>query len=167
MAQGLYYEDFRESREHLTDFRTVTVADIEAFADVSGDRNPLHLDDDYARASIFGGRVAHGLLGLAIASGLLNRSGLTRGTLLAFLGLSWDFRVPLRPGDRVGLRTRVSRLRGTARGDRGIVLLEAKLVTPEDEVLQEGELKLLVRRRPGAGADLAAGRQSSVPPPGG
>lgn len=145
MSKGLFYEDFHEGRRFRTGSRAITEADVEAFAAVSGDRNPLHLDDDYARASVFGRRVAHGVLGLAVGTGLLNALGLTRGTLVAFLGLTWDFVAPLYPGTEVWLTLEVKRRRPTASPDRGLVVLQAELVGAA-EVIQRGELKLLVRK---------------------
>lgn len=147
MAEGLWYEDFEVGRAFRTGGRVVSAADIEAFSEVSGDRNPLHLDEEYASASAFGGRVAHGVLGLAVATGLLNAAGLTRGTLVAFLGLSWDFVEPLYPGTEVELALEVVSRRATSDGARGLVVLGAELVSGDD-VLQRGELKLLVKRRP-------------------
>lgn len=146
MAQGLYYEDFHEGRTHRTGTRVVTEADIEAFAEVSGDRNPLHLDEAYAAESVFGRRIAHGVLGLAVATGLLNAEGLTRGTLVAFLGLGWDFVSPLYPGTEVTLSLEVVSRRVTASGESGLVVLGAEL-RGDEEVVQRGELKLLVRCR--------------------
>lgn len=144
--EGLVYEDFVEGRTFETGTRRVTQDDVEAFAGLSGDRNPLHLDAAYAEASVFERRVAHGALGLAVATGLLNQRGLTRGTLVALLGLSWDFVAPLYPGAEVGLRLDVRWRRETSRPDRGVVGLGAELVSG-GAVLQRGELRLLVRRR--------------------
>ena len=74
------------------------IGDAETPSATFGDRNPLHLDDDYARGTPFGGRVAHGALGIAVATGLMAQSGLTAGTLVALLGIDW--RLPIRGGDR-------------------------------------------------------------------
>jgi acyl dehydratase len=148
---GLLWEAFEPGRRFETARHRIEVSDVEAFAAVTGDRNPLHLDDAYARASVFGERVAHGLLGTSVAAGLLNRSGLTRGTLVAFLGLSWDFVAPIRLGTEVGLRLEVVGVRATSKPDRGLVELGAELVDEAGAVLQRGTFKLLVRRTPASG----------------
>lgn len=145
---GRWFEDFEVGQQFKTGVREIGEAMVQAFADLTGDRNPLHLDEAYARTSVFGERVAHGLLGTCIGAGLLQQSGLTRGTLVALLGLSWSFVAPIRFGTRVGLRLRVASVRRTSKRDRGVVVLAAELVSAEDVVLQRGELKLLVRRRP-------------------
>lgn len=144
--EGLFFEDFDVGRTYRTGTRVVTQADVEAFADVSGDRNPLHLDEAYAAGSVFGGRVAHGVLGLAVATGLLNQRGLTRGTLVALVGVSWDFVGPLHPGTEVRVELEVASCRETQRRDRGLVVLDAELVGG-GVTIQRGELRLLVKRR--------------------
>ena len=84
MSRARHFEDFEVGAETVTDSRTVTEADVVAFAGVSGDYNPLHVDVEFARTTPFGERIAHGLLGLAIASGLVSRTGAIEGTTLAF-----------------------------------------------------------------------------------
>ena len=68
---ALWYEDFEVGSVVTTPARTVLEADIAMFAGLSGDYNPIHTDDEFAKQTEFGQRVAHGLLGLAIASGFL------------------------------------------------------------------------------------------------
>src|SRR5512142_1896072 len=131
---SLWFEDFQVGAERVTDTRPVTDADIRAFADVSGDHNPLHLDDDFAAEGPFGRRIAHGLLGLVAASGLMNASGLTAETLVAFLGLEWAFRRPLFPGDVMRVRMRVAGKRPTRDPGRGLVKLELAVLNQEDDV---------------------------------
>lgn len=150
MLEPHWYEDFRVDERFETPSRTVTDADIRAFAEVSGDFNPLHLDDAAAAERGYGGRIAHGVLGLAIATGLVNETGLTRGTLVALLGLEWAFRRPLRPGDTVGVRIRVAGKRETSQADRGVVRMAVSLVDGRQEPVQEGEWTILVRRRASA-----------------
>ena len=145
---GLVWEQFEVGRRFETGRRRIEDADVRGFADVTGDRNPLHLDEAYARGSVFGRRVAHGLLGTTVAAGLLNQLGLTRGTLVAFLGLTWDFEAPIELGAEVGVRLVVDSARPTSKPDRGIVVLGAELVDGTGSVLQRGTFKLLVRRGP-------------------
>jgi acyl dehydratase len=142
-----HYEDFSVGAEYATGERAIDDASIRAFAEVSGDFNPLHLDDEYAASTVFGGRVAHGVLGLAVATGLVAETHLTRGTLVAFVGLDWDFRAPLRPGDTVTARLRVAETRRTSRRDRGLVRLAVQLVSERGEIIQEGMWTILVRSR--------------------
>ena len=149
MIAAHWYEDFEVGARFVTETRTVTDQDIGAFADVSGDRNPLHLDEAYAAERGYGGKIAHGVLGLAVATGLANQAGLTRGTLLAFLGLDWNFRRPLRPGDTVRLQIEIASKRETSRPDRGLVRLAMALVNEAGERIQDGNWTILVARRPG------------------
>lgn len=143
---GLYWEEFVEGRAWQTAERVVERSDIEAFSSLSGDANALHLDEDAARAAGFDGVVAHGVLGLAVATGLINRLRLSAGTLVALLGTAWRFERPLYPGTRVRVRVTVQARRETRRSDRGVVVLAAELVTCDECILQRGELTLLVRR---------------------
>ncbi|HVB39217.1 MAG TPA: MaoC/PaaZ C-terminal domain-containing protein [Vicinamibacterales bacterium] len=145
---GLCFEDFTPGRRFETPGRTVSDEDVVAFAELSGDRNPLHLDDTYARTTPFGGRIAHGALGLAVATGLFSQLGITTGTLVALAGVEWNFRAPIRPGDTVRLRLRVAEQRPLQRTDRGLVRFAAELVNQSDEVVQEGVLTELIRTRP-------------------
>ncbi len=148
---GLWFEDFEVGAEATTAPRTITAADIAAFAEVSGDHNPLHLDEEYAARGPFGRTVAHGLLGLALASGLMDQSGLTAGTLVAFLGLEWSFRKPIFPGEEVRVRMRVGQKRATRDPAQGLVKLQLTLLNEADEATQEGSFSVLVRTRAGAG----------------
>jgi acyl dehydratase len=148
MRHALWFDELLPGLTFETGSRTVDDAAIRAFAAVSGDDNPLHLDDAYARATPLGGRVAHGLLGAAIASGLVAQLGLTRGTLIALLGVRFDFERPIRPGAEVRARLLVRETRPSSKPDRGVVVLEVELVDGSGEVLQRGELTELIRRRP-------------------
>ncbi len=145
---GLWFEEFEIGAEATTAARTLSAEDVQAFAALSGDHNPLHLDEDYAARGPFGRPVAHGLLGLAIASGLMEQSGFTAETLVAFLGLDWSFRKPIFPGERVRVRMRVAQTRATRDPAHGLVKLQLTLLDDRDETTQEGSFTLLVRRRP-------------------
>ena len=143
---GFYYEELPGGREFACGEREIGDAEIAAFAELSGDRNPLHLDEEYARGTAFGGRVAHGALGIAVATGLMAQSGLTAGTLVALLGLDWRFVAPIRPGDRLSLKLRVAARRDLPGRDRGVVKFVAELVNQRGELAQSGEIVELIRR---------------------
>lgn len=142
---GLCFEEFHEGQVFECGEREIGDAEIRAFADLSGDANPLHLDDDHARGTPFGGRVAHGALGIAIATGLMARSAVTSGTLVALLGLDWRFVAPIRPGDRLRLALRVTARRELAGRNRGVVKFAAELVNQRGELAQSGEVVELIR----------------------
>lgn len=147
---GLRFEEFWPGREFDCGEREVGDADIRAFAELSGDRNPLHLDDAYARDTPFGGRVAHGALGIALATGLMAQTGLTAGTLVALLGIDWKFVAPIRPGDRLRLKLRVSAQRELPGRDRGVVTFAAELTKSSAgsaTLVQRGEIVELIRTR--------------------
>lgn len=151
---GLPWEELEPGRDWRTRGRLVTQGDVDDFARLSGDWNALHVDEAYARETVYGGRIAHGVLGLAVATGLLNELRLTAGTLVGLLGVEWDFRKPVRPGTTVHARVSVASRRESSDPARGHVVLEVALAegdgTGEGDVLQEGRLKLLVRRRDGS-----------------
>lgn len=79
--------------------KVVTDRDIELFAEVSTDNNPVHLDDDYAQDTIFGGRIAHGMLTAGLISAVIGEQLPGHGTV--YLGQSLKFMAPVRPGDLV------------------------------------------------------------------
>ncbi len=94
--RGLYFEEFEIGQQIVSMGRTITESDIGLFAGLSGDFNQLHTDEEYAKNSLFGRRVAHGMLILAIASGLAMRTGILEGTTLAFREISeWKFSKPV------------------------------------------------------------------------
>jgi 3-hydroxybutyryl-CoA dehydratase len=79
--------------------KIVTDEDIEMFAKVSTDHNPIHLDEDYAKATIFKGRIAHGMLTAGLVSAVIGEQLPGRGAI--YLGQSLKFLGPVRPGDEV------------------------------------------------------------------
>ncbi len=147
MLREMWFEDFEVGQELATAGRTVTEADIVAFAGLSGDFNPLHVDAEYARGTPFGERIAHGILGLAMATGLAWQTGFMTGSVEAFLSLEWKFRGPVRIGDTIRARLRVAGTRPM--GDSaGLVMLDVALLNQRDETVQRGQWTILVKRRP-------------------
>lgn len=143
-----YWDDARVGDECVSPAYTVTRQSILAYADLSGDHTPVHVDEEYANASHFGGLVAHGLFGLSIADGLKTQSAY-RFVPGMSLGWTWDFLRPIRVDDVLHVRFRVGAMRESrSRPGWGIVVLPTELINQQDEVVQRGEHRLMVPRRP-------------------
>ena len=148
---GRYYEEFVVGEAVDTPARTVTEADLVNYAGISGDFNPLHTDAEFARTTPFGQRIAHGPLGFSILMGLLSRLGHLDGTAIAMLGIKeWQFKAPILIGDTIHGRVHIDEKRESTDPSRGILVRRVQVVNQRDEVVQEGVLPVMVRRRPTA-----------------
>ena len=144
--EGAFFGDFLVGQEFTSPGRTVTEADIVIFAGLSGDYNVLHTDAEHMKSSIFGERIAHGLLGLGIQQGLASRGepAAAHGLLSA---LKWKFKGPIKIGDTVHVMSRITGKRDGPDAGRGLVTVERRLVNQRGEVVQEGETEHVVERR--------------------
>lgn len=146
----LYFEDMTVGARWVSPRRTITEADVGAFAGLVGDFNPLHVDEVFAAATPFGRRVAHGALVLGIATGLRQQMPIFRGSLRALLELrSWRFLKPVFFGDTVTVVTTVESARETSRPGQGIVVQRIEVVNQDGVAVQEGEMVSLVASRDG------------------
>ena len=145
-SSGLSFEDLRVGDEYRSPGRTVTEADIVIFAGLSGDYNVLHTDAEHMKSSVFGERIAHGLLGLSIQHGLLTRS-MPDLSDERFIGLKWKFRGPIKIGDTLHARARVVSKKEADEPGWGVIAMERQVVNQRGEVVQEGETEHVVRRR--------------------
>jgi acyl dehydratase len=141
-----YYDDVQVGDECLTPGVTITEAHILAYAGVSGDHSPDHMDEEHARSSPFGTRVAHGLLGLAVTDGLKTQAEYAFPPGIS-LGWTWDFVAPIKIGDTVRVKFRVANMRTTKKPGWGIVFLASELINQRGEVVQRGEHRLMIPRR--------------------
>lgn len=150
LENGIYFGDLEVGQESRSPARTVTETDIVSFAGLSGDFNVIHTDAELTKKTPFGQRIAHGLLGLSIASGLASRkSGAEQHRLVAFLGMTWDFRKPIFIGDTIHLLETVADKRETSTPGLGVVTYAVKVMNQRDEVCQEGQWKVMyMSRRP-------------------
>jgi 3-hydroxybutyryl-CoA dehydratase len=145
---GRYFEEVDVGDRFESPGRTVTEGDVVIFAGLSGDFNQLHTDAEFAKGSRFGERVAHGLLVLSIASGLVTRLGLIEGTVQAFMALDWKFRAPVLIGDTVRVVINVRRKREMPRLGGGFVFLDVVVLNQRDEAVQKGAWTILLDSAP-------------------
>lgn len=140
-----YPDRFRAGEVISTPSRTVSVADIDQFAHLTGDENPLHLDEAFARPRLFGGRVAHGLLTLSITLGLWYRAGAFDGLIVVFSGIDkLRFLRPVRPEDSLSAQLTVTRHEASGRGD--LVDLENTTYNQRKEAVLSFSARLLLAR---------------------
>jgi acyl dehydratase len=144
-----YFEDFVVGDAIETPARTITEADVVQFAQLTGDWNPIHTDVEFAKATPYGQRLAHGLLGLSFAIGLLDRTGAFSGSVIANLGLEdWKYPKPLFIGDTIRAVVTITETRLTSDGKRGIVGRIFAVMNQHGDVVQEGRSPVMVRLRP-------------------
>jgi 3-hydroxybutyryl-CoA dehydratase len=148
VQRGLYFEEFTVGDYVTTAARTITEADIVAFAALSGDWNSIHVDAEYAKQGMFGERIAHGLLGLSIASGLAVQMRFIEGTVIAFMGLDWKFRGAIKIGDTIHVRAEIAEKKAVPRLGGGLVTFNVEVLNQRNEVAQRGTWTMLVKLKP-------------------
>lgn len=149
MKGGKYFEEFETGMTFVSPGRTVTESDIVTFAGLSGDYTQIHTDVEFSKSTPVGQRVAHGLLGLSIASGLAVRTGVLEGTVIAFLEISeWKFIKPVFIGDTVRVSLYVLETKELRRIGGGVVNIELRLLNQNDDTVMKGIWKILVASRP-------------------
>ena len=141
------FDEIEIGEEHETPAITVTDWHVMNFAAISMDFFELHTNEEYASKTQFGRRVAHGLLGLAIADGLKHRSSFQIDAI-ASLDWSWEFSGPIFIGDTIRARLRVADKRpSSSKPDRGVVTVDYEVLNQDDQVVQRGTNKVMVHKR--------------------
>lgn len=147
--RGMYFEEFEAGQKILTAGRTVTEADIVAFAGLSGDFNQMHTDAMYSAQTPFGQRVAHGLLVTSIVSGLAVQTGVMEGTVMAFREInSWKFIKPVFIGDTVHAILNVIETKELRRIGGGSVTIDIDVKNQHDDTVMRGVWIVLISAKP-------------------
>jgi acyl dehydratase len=147
--RGLYFEEFEVGQQIITVGRTIAESDIFAFAGISGDFNQIHTDAEFSKNTPFGQRVAHGLLGLAIVSGLAMRSGVLEGTVIAFREINnWKFINPIFIGDTIHVEMNVTETKAIQRIGGGSVVITVDVKKQSGETVMKGKWTVLVMSKP-------------------
>jgi 3-hydroxybutyryl-CoA dehydratase len=150
---GLYFEDLRLGQSAIY-ARTVTEADIVLFAGISGDTNPVHINEEFASSTMFSGRIAHGMLTASLISTVIGTRLPGPGAI--YVSQTLRFKAPVRIGDTVTARATITDLMPEKR--RATI---ATIATVRNKVVLEGEAVVMVPQRaaivtkPGNGATVA------------
>jgi 3-hydroxybutyryl-CoA dehydratase len=149
VSRGMFFEEFSVGQHIISTARTVTESDVVTFAGLSGDYNQIHTDAEFSKNTPVGQRVAHGLLGIAIASGLAMRTGVLEGTVLAFREINeWKFSKPIFIGDTVLVELDVKETKALPRLGGGSVIIELSVKNQHEEVTMKGLWTVLVASKP-------------------
>jgi acyl dehydratase len=154
-ARGLYFEEFQTGATFSTRGRTITETDIVSFAGLTGDYNPMHTDAEYARSTMFGERIAHGMLGLSYTVGMVYQLGFLEKTILAFTEVNWKFRAPIKIGDTIHIEIAIGELKDAPKMGGGLVTSSLKAVNQNGVTTQRGEMTFLMMHRPAEAAPVS------------
>jgi acyl dehydratase len=148
-SRGYWFEDLEVGMVMESPGRTITEADVASFAGLTGDFTPIHLDANYAKGTIYGERIAHGLMGLIFAQGLISLSAHIWDAGVASLSWkNWEFKAPLRIGDTVRARwTLTEKRESRSRPGMGIITELVELINQEGFTVQHGEHVTLIKKR--------------------
>jgi len=150
-VRGMYFEEFEIGQQIVTSGRTITESDIVIFAGLSGDYNQIHTDAEHSKTTPFGQRVAHGLLGLSVASGLAVQTGMMEGTVIAFREISsWKFVKPIFIGDTIHVVMEVKETKALPRVGGGSVVIELNVKNQNDETVMKGIWNALIASKEAA-----------------
>ena len=143
---GRWFEEFRVGERFETHGRTIGEADITGFAALTGDWNPVHVDETVA-APLHGGRIAHGTLFPGLAWGMLRSHDLIDGTVVALKSLDWEFMAPVRIGDTVRVSAEVLDVSPHREAPRGRVAMGLDVSNQRGETVNRGRCTVVIRKR--------------------
>ena len=146
VPKGRTFDQFTEGEVIETCGRTITEADVVAFAALSGDWNPLHTDAVWAAGTPFKERIAHGMLVASVATGLANSSGVFEGTTIALLTMTNKWTGPVKFGDTIHMEMKVGAKKETGKPDRGIINFLKTVKNQRGETVMEGEWLVMMKR---------------------
>lgn len=148
-AAVLNWDTIRQGDAFESASRTITEADVVSFACLSGDFNRIHVDQEYAKSTPYGQRIAHGLLVLSVLSGLTTQSSGYRAlepSIVALKDLACRFPRPTFLGDTIFVRVTVHEKRDTGKVDRGEVIFRREAINQRGEIVVQADFRMTMRR---------------------
>jgi acyl dehydratase len=145
----MYFAEFQVGQIFTSPGRTITERDIVNFAGLSGDFNLIHTDAEYCKTTQLKQRMAHGLLSLAIASGLAIRTGILEGTLLAFRKIvEWKFVEPVFIADTLHVDMEINQTKAFPHLSGGVVTITLRVINQNNRMVMKGVWTILVMSEP-------------------
>lgn len=143
-----YWDDFKVGHKLTTSSITVTETHVVNFGSLTGDFYPLHMDEEYARTTQYGGRIAHGPLTFCLAVGLVGQTGIFDDSLIAFLGAK-EFRLlkPVMLGDTIHVLVEVDESRPSSNPASGLVTMGYHVLNQRGEEILTAQMQFLMHRR--------------------
>lgn len=145
--KSLFYDEFLVGDKFFSGQRAVIDKDILSFAELSGDRNPIHIDEEYSNKSMYGERIAHGLLVLSLTSGLAFELGFAERSTAAFRALEWKFKAPIKIGDTIRAVFEVIEKREISLEGLGLVIFKVVVSNQDDKIVQMGKWSLIIKKK--------------------
>ncbi len=141
------FEDYEIGKEFISNSRTITETDITTFAHLTRDFHPIHIDAEYAKTSIFGERIAHGLLTLSCALGMISDWEFRSRSGMAFLNLNWRFLKPVKINDTIHAKASILDKKNWKKPNRGIIVFGLEVINQKGEIVAEGKSEELVLKK--------------------
>lgn len=143
-----HFDDLSLGDEFVTQGRTISDVENSLWTMFTGDMNPMHVDDEFARDhGVFGGRFPAGLMPVSLASGLTERLGLFAGTGLAMTHQTIDYHAAVLIGDTIHVRLTVIERRASTRRAGGTVTFRYEIVRQNGDLCISGEWGILLRSK--------------------
>ena len=147
MGSGRWFSEFEVGQVYESDPRTVREIDVMQFAELSGDFNPLHVDEAFAKKTPFGQRIAHGMLAASISTGQGQATGIFEGTTMALMEQSFRYKAPLFFGEAIRTRLEVMSTKASSKGGKGVVGFSANVLKDDGTVVVQGTWTVLFADR--------------------
>lgn len=143
-----YWDDFKAGDKLITNGLTVTETHMVNFACLTGDFLPLHMDEEYAKKTIFGGRIVHGPLTYCLAVGLVGLTNWYGDSIIGLLGVD-KMRLPrpVKPGDTIHVNVEVISKKETSKPDRAVITLHYQVMNQKEEEVLSMDYSIMMHRR--------------------
>lgn len=125
--------------------RTIGEGDVSIFAGLTGDFTPIHIDEEFAKTTQHGTRIAHGPHTMAAAIGLATHTGLFGDRVIGMVNINWDLMGVVKLGDTIRSKVTVEEIRSTSKPGRNLATYLFDVLNQRDEIIQRGRMKVLVR----------------------